>query len=98
MSPELYLQENSLTTLPDEIRDMEELKIIDLSSNKFEDFPAIICDCPKLKTVIIKDNKIKGNRKLISSFFHRYVFMHMSVLQNRQFLFVLKVNMFYLNL
>lgn len=63
---ELYLQENNLASLPDEIRDMEELKILDLSNNKFENFPTIICDCPKLKTVVLKENKITGKSCFIN--------------------------------
>lgn len=56
---ELQLQENNLSGLPEEIRDLEELKTLDISNNKFESLPSLY-DCPKLSTVSAKDNKITG--------------------------------------
>ncbi|XP_045214384.2 leucine-rich repeat-containing protein 20-like [Mercenaria mercenaria] len=54
---ELQLQGNSLSSLPEEIRNMEELKVLDISNNKFESLP-VFYECPKLSTITAKENKI----------------------------------------
>jgi Leucine-rich repeat (LRR) protein len=56
---ELQLQDNNLSTLPEEVRDMEQLQVLDISNNKFESLP-VIYDSPKLNTVSAKGNKITG--------------------------------------
>lgn len=55
---ELDLRGNRLTALPDEFRSLEELKVLDLSQNKFEGLPAFIYESTKLKTLYARDNKI----------------------------------------
>ncbi|XP_052268314.1 leucine-rich repeat and death domain-containing protein 1-like [Dreissena polymorpha] len=55
---ELNLQGNKLSSLPEEIRDLEELERLDLTSNIFDTFPLPVCDCPKLKNLSLRDNKI----------------------------------------
>ncbi|XP_060601694.1 leucine-rich repeat-containing protein 40-like [Ruditapes philippinarum] len=56
---ELQLQDNNLSSLPEEVRDMEQLQVLDISNNKFESLP-VIYDSPKLNTVSAKGNKITG--------------------------------------
>lgn len=55
---ELDLRANRLTSLPDECRSLEELKVLDLSQNKFEGLPAFIYGSTKLKRLYARDNKI----------------------------------------
>jgi Leucine-rich repeat (LRR) protein len=72
---ELQIQENQLSSLPAEIRQMEELRILDISSNKFECLPTSLYECPKLSTINAKDNKIKGKYKLTSTFSEKCVLL-----------------------
>ena len=57
----LNIQANKVATLPEEIKNMSELRSIDISSNNIEEFPAHLCHCPSLEKLNLKENKIKGN-------------------------------------
>jgi hypothetical protein len=55
----LDLSNNSLKTLPDEIKQLKKLKIIFASNNHFETLPKILGQCESLEMVGFKANKIK---------------------------------------
>ena len=61
---ELLLQDNNLSSLPDELREMQQLQVIDISNNKFESLP-IFRDSPQLNTVYAKCNKITGKDSIL---------------------------------
>ncbi|XP_067672389.1 leucine-rich repeat-containing protein 20-like [Haliotis asinina] len=55
---ELHINGNKLTSLPDELRDMHNLKVLDISCNSFESFPSVIFTFNKLRNLNAEDNSI----------------------------------------
>ncbi|KAL4239879.1 Leucine rich repeat [Mactra antiquata] len=55
---ELCIVDNNLTSLPDDLQELKELTVLDISHNKFDSLPSVIYDCTKLTTIIASYNKI----------------------------------------
>lgn len=55
----LDLSGNRLTTLPDDIGRLKNLRIIFLNQNCFETFPAVLSQCPNLYMISVKSNAIR---------------------------------------
>ncbi|OQV15498.1 hypothetical protein BV898_10365 [Hypsibius exemplaris] len=54
----LNLRSNRITALPDEVCRMSELRVLDISGNRFQTFPSFILNNSKIQTVIVQDNQI----------------------------------------
>ncbi|CDW57505.1 leucine rich repeat serine:threonine protein [Trichuris trichiura] len=55
---EIYLDHNSLSSVPDILFTFPAVVTLNLSSNMLESLPANIWDCPKLKDLDLSDNKL----------------------------------------
>ena len=55
----LNLSDNHLRSLPADLGRLNQLKIIFLSNNDFEEVPEVLADCPNLLMVGFKSNKIR---------------------------------------
>lgn len=55
----LDLSDNNLSTLPDSIAELKQLRIIFFARNKFIEFPSVLAKCPNLNMVGFKTNQIK---------------------------------------
>jgi len=55
----LDLSNNQLSTLPDELKQLQKLRIIFASNNNFEALPEVLGQCENLEMVGFKSNKIK---------------------------------------
>lgn len=49
----------TISTLPDSIANLKELKILSLSNNNFQTFPLIVLQLPKLEDLLLDNNSIK---------------------------------------
>ncbi len=56
----LDLSRNQLTDLPSQISTLSLLESVILDSNQLEILPPILYDCPSLREIVAKDNKITG--------------------------------------
>ncbi|UKN03590.1 leucine-rich repeat domain-containing protein [Paracrocinitomix mangrovi] len=56
---ELNLSKNKLTSLPDDMK-FSDLRILDVSRNKFEKFPAAICQNTALRNLFMGKNEIES--------------------------------------
>ncbi|XP_058246594.1 leucine-rich repeat-containing protein 47 [Hemibagrus wyckioides] len=54
--------ENSIEQLSTDIHNLLALKVLDLSNNKLSEIPFELADCPKLKDINFKGNKLKDKR------------------------------------
>ena len=54
----LDLSHNCLSQLPDDFHRLQQLKILFLSNNPFDVFPAVLADCPQLEMIGFKANHI----------------------------------------
>src|SRR3990170_1719831 len=54
----LYLHDNQLTSLPDELANLNYLYYLDLGKNKFSEFPTVLFSLPKLEELDINTNQI----------------------------------------
>ncbi|KAF4072471.1 hypothetical protein AMELA_G00263420 [Ameiurus melas] len=54
--------ENIIEQLSSDIHNLSALKVLDLSSNKLSEIPFELADCPKLKDINFKGNKLKDKR------------------------------------
>ncbi|MPY21275.1 leucine-rich repeat-containing protein kinase family protein [Shewanella sp. YLB-07] len=55
----LDLSNNCLSSLPDDLGRLTQLRILFLSNNQFETLPKVLGDCPKLEMIGFKANKIR---------------------------------------
>lgn len=58
---ELYLSGNSLTTLPDDLENIEDLRILCLNSNRFKTLSSDLARFKKLQTIDVGSNDLKYN-------------------------------------
>ncbi|KAK1800933.1 hypothetical protein P4O66_004692 [Electrophorus voltai] len=58
----IIASENAIEQLSNEIHNLPALKVLDLSNNKLLDIPFELADCPKLKEINFKGNKLKDKR------------------------------------
>ncbi|KAI1892581.1 hypothetical protein AGOR_G00135050 [Albula goreensis] len=58
----IIASENSIEELSGDISNLSALKNLDLSNNKLTDIPFDLADCPKLKEINFKGNKLKDKR------------------------------------
>ncbi|CAN6671769.1 hypothetical protein TRVA0_045S00342 [Trichomonascus vanleenenianus] len=56
----LSLKSNWLTSLPLTFKDMKQLFYLDISGNRFEEFPEVLCQCPNLVILDISNNQISS--------------------------------------
>nr|XP_006816024.1 PREDICTED: p53-induced protein with a death domain-like [Saccoglossus kowalevskii] len=56
---ELVLANNQLKTLPEELANLQNLKILDVSHNALTKFPSVVCNCLTLHGLSVADNKLK---------------------------------------
>uniref|UniRef100_A0A8C4R8X1 Leucine rich repeat containing 20 n=1 Tax=Eptatretus burgeri TaxID=7764 RepID=A0A8C4R8X1_EPTBU len=61
---ELVLQGNQLQRLPDEVARMPCLIYIDLSRNKFQEFPEVVTQSASLQKICLQENKICRHKDL----------------------------------
>uniref|UniRef100_UPI00358EFF25 leucine-rich repeat-containing protein 20 isoform X2 n=1 Tax=Myxine glutinosa TaxID=7769 RepID=UPI00358EFF25 len=61
---ELVLQGNRLQRLPDEVARMPRLIYIDLSRNKFQEFPEVVTHSSSLQKICLTENSIRGNHRV----------------------------------
>ncbi|KAG2458860.1 leucine-rich repeat-containing protein 47 [Polypterus senegalus] len=54
--------ENEIIELSADVCNLVALKVLDLSKNKITEIPAELADCPKLKEINFRDNKLKDKR------------------------------------
>ena len=54
----LVLSNNRLSCLPESFGQLKKLKIVFFNNNQFEEFPAVLADCPALSMVSFKGNRI----------------------------------------
>lgn len=54
----LVLSDNHLSWLPKEFSQLKQLKVVFFNNNAFEEFPAVLANCPNLSMVSFKSNKI----------------------------------------
>ncbi|XP_026988916.1 leucine-rich repeat-containing protein 47 [Tachysurus fulvidraco] len=54
--------ENNIEQLSNDINNLSSLKVLDLSNNKLTEIPFELADCPKLKDINFKGNKLKDKR------------------------------------
>jgi adenylate cyclase len=65
---------NKFKSIPDNLATLQDLRVLDFSSNYFTDFPAIICQFPNLADLDVSFNRIEeipeeiGNLKALSRF------------------------------
>ena len=58
---ELILQNNSITSIPESIKNLKKLKILNLAYNKLSgDFPEILTQIISLESVALNANLLKG--------------------------------------
>ncbi len=55
----LDLSKNQLTSLPDDLPKLKQLRIIFLNNNHFREIPPVLADCPNLSMVSFKSNQIE---------------------------------------
>lgn len=55
----LDLSDNNLSTLPDSIAELKQLRIVFFARNKFREFPSVLAKCPNLNMIGFKTNQIK---------------------------------------
>ncbi|XP_044207130.1 leucine-rich repeat-containing protein 47 [Thunnus albacares] len=58
----LVASDNSLEELSGDIHMLAALKVLDLSNNKLREIPSDLSDCPKLKEINFKGNKLNDKR------------------------------------
>ncbi|KAM4737427.1 leucine-rich repeat-containing protein 47 isoform 2-T2 [Anableps anableps] len=58
----LVASDNSVQELSGEIYKLSALKVLDVSNNKLSEIPADLSDCPKLKEINFKGNKLSDKR------------------------------------
>ncbi|XP_076444041.1 uncharacterized protein LOC143282323 [Babylonia areolata] len=56
----LYLQHNSLESLPSEIKSLQYLRELYLRSNRLEALPEELCELPHLETLEVSNNQLTG--------------------------------------
>lgn len=72
---ELHLNNNHLSSLPDELRQMEGLTLLDISHNAFTALPPAIYRVDSLKILSAQSNSIKG--EIIDlDIWYSYLFSH----------------------
>ncbi|KAM9687000.1 leucine-rich repeat-containing protein 47 isoform 2-T2 [Trichechus inunguis] len=59
---ELAAADNCLRELSPDIANLASLKTLDLSNNQLSEIPAALADCPKLKEIHFKGNKLRDKR------------------------------------
>ena len=57
---ELKINGNTLHTLPDELRNLQELQHLDVSNNNLDRIPQVVYQCVRLKQLQIHTNSISG--------------------------------------
>lgn len=57
---ELNISGNKLHTLPDELRNLQELQNLDASSNNLDRIPQVVFQCVQLKQLNVHSNCISG--------------------------------------
>ncbi|VDK67860.1 unnamed protein product [Litomosoides sigmodontis] len=70
----LILNSNQIRELPTEVNSLNDnLKIVNLSDNEIVDLPFLFCNCKKIKTLKLTNNKFADNRfkKLIDNSRHK---------------------------
>ncbi|KAM9476277.1 leucine-rich repeat-containing protein 47 [Clarias gariepinus] len=65
----IIASENTIEQLSSEIHNLSAIKVLDLSNNKLTEIPFELADCPKLKDINFKGNKLKDKRleKMVNS-------------------------------
>ncbi|XP_044066910.1 leucine-rich repeat-containing protein 47 [Siniperca chuatsi] len=58
----LVASDNSIEQLSGDIHKLAALKVLDLSNNKLSEIPSDLSDCPKLKEINFKSNKLNDKR------------------------------------
>ncbi|KAG5282728.1 hypothetical protein AALO_G00059220 [Alosa alosa] len=58
----IVASENAIEELSTDISNLSAIKVLDLSSNKLSELPSELGDCPKLKEINFKGNKLKDKR------------------------------------
>ncbi|CAN9515725.1 unnamed protein product [Ophioblennius macclurei] len=58
----LVASDNSIQALSADVHKLAALKVLDLSNNKLSEIPPDLSDCPKLKEINFKGNKLKDKR------------------------------------
>ncbi|XP_062397890.1 leucine-rich repeat-containing protein 47 [Sardina pilchardus] len=58
----IIASENAIEELSTGISNLSAIKVLDLSSNKLSELPSELGDCPKLKEINFKGNKLKDKR------------------------------------
>ncbi|XP_066291654.1 uncharacterized protein [Branchiostoma lanceolatum] len=55
---ELYLENNTVSTLPETIREMKELQVLSCFSNRLEQLPDSLCTLKNLKVLLLQHNRL----------------------------------------
>eukprot|EP00058_Branchiostoma_floridae_P013784 XP_002599272.1 hypothetical protein BRAFLDRAFT_64379 [Branchiostoma floridae] len=55
---ELYLENNTISTLPETIREMKELEVLSCFSNRLEQLPDSLCTLKNLRVLLLQHNRL----------------------------------------